>query len=53
MDTILYEHINRVLKVQCTIDRNVYLRGIKVSDEELDGVHIIRNDFCGNWNYTI
>ena len=41
------------LKVQCTVDRTLYPRGLKVSDEELDGVNIIRNEFCGNWNYTI
>ncbi|MBQ8073917.1 MAG: hypothetical protein IJ231_09955, partial [Clostridia bacterium] len=32
---------------------NVYEKGIKVSDEELEGINILRNEFCGNWNYTI
>ncbi len=41
------------LKVQCAVDRNIYPRGIKVSDKELQGVNIVRNDFCGHWNYTI
>ena len=41
------------LKVQCAVDHNTYPRGLKVSDEELEGVNIIRNEFCGNWNYTI
>ena len=41
------------LKVQCAVDRNIYPRGLKVSDVELEGVNILRNEFCGNWNYTI
>ena len=41
------------LKVHCTLDNNIYPRGLKVSDEELDGVNIVRNAFCGNWNYSI
>lgn len=41
------------LKVQCTVDHTIYPRGLKVSDEELEGVNIVRNEFCGNWNYTI
>ena len=41
------------LKVQCVVDQNDYPRGIKVSAEELDGINIVRNDFCGNWNYRI
>ena len=41
------------LKVQCAVDKRIYPRGIKVSDEELADVNIIRNEFCGNWNYMI
>ena len=41
------------LKVQCVVDNNTYLKGIKVTDEELEGINIVRNGFCGNWNYTI
>lgn len=41
------------LKVTCAVDKNIYERGIKVSDEELEGINIQRNEFCGNWNYTI
>lgn len=44
---------NTGLKVQCAVDHNTYPRGIKVSDKELNGVNIIRNEFCGMWNYTI
>lgn len=41
------------LYIECGIDFNTYETGIKVSDEELADVNIIRNEFCGAWNYTI
>ena len=41
------------LKVKCTVDHAIYPKGIKVSDTEIDGINIIRNEFCGNWNYRI
>lgn len=41
------------LTVQCEIDNNDYPKGIKVTDEELRKVNIIRDDFHGEWNYTI
>lgn len=44
---------NTGLRVECIVDHNIYPRGIKVSDEELKGVNIVRNKFCCNWNYTI
>ena len=44
---------NTGLKVQCAVDKNIYPRGLKVSDEELAGINIIKNEFCGNWNYII
>ena len=44
---------NTGLKVKCIVDKNTYPRGIKVSDEELEEVNITKNEFCGNWNYTV
>ena len=41
------------LKVRCVVDSNDYQRGIKVSNEELEGINITRDSICGNWNYTI
>lgn len=41
------------LKVYCELDTNLYQTGIKVSDEELRNVQIERNDFHGDWNYSI
>ena len=39
--------------VKCILDENSYETGIKVSDEELDGINIHRNEFHGEWNYSI
>ncbi len=41
------------LKVSCDLNLNKYQKGIKVSDEELSQVNIEKNDFHGEWNYTI
>ena len=41
------------LKVGCGVDATQYQTGIKVSDDELAALNIVRNDFCGSWNYTI
>ena len=41
------------LTVQCVLDQNTYEAGIKVSDEELSQINIRKNDFHGEWNYSI
>lgn len=41
------------LTVKCQLDENEYPKGIKITDEELGKVNIIRDDFHGEWNYTI
>ena len=41
------------LTVRCEIDNDSYPKGIKVSDKELAQINITRNDFHGEWNYTI
>ena len=41
------------LKIQAVLDENVYEKGIKVTDEELAGINIVRADFHGEWNYKI
>jgi hypothetical protein len=35
------------------MDNNQYEPGIKVSDEEITHLNIIKNDFHGEWNYSI
>ena len=44
---------NTGLKVCCEIDANLYPKGVKVTDREMLAVNITRDDFHGEWNYTI
>jgi hypothetical protein len=41
------------LKVKAALDTTPCESGIKVSDEELVAVRIRRDDFHGEWNYSI
>jgi len=41
------------LKVYARLDDASYERGVKVSDTELAAVNLARDDFHGEWNYTI
>lgn len=41
------------LKVGCSLDIREYLTGIKVDDETMSKLHILRDEFHGEWNYTI
>ena len=41
------------LHVRCGLDRSAYPPGQKVSDEDLAQVNIQREDFHGEWNYTV
>jgi transposase len=41
------------LRVRSEIDPNVYPAGIKISDEEMASLNLVRHEFHGEWNYTI
>jgi biotin operon repressor len=41
------------LEVRARKDTNIYQKGIKVSDEEMEKINLIRDDFRGKWNYVI
>ena len=41
------------LKVLCELDKNCYPKGVAVSDAEMATLNIQREDFHGEWNYTI
>ena len=41
------------LTVACEPDTNGYEKGIVVSDAEMAAINIIRDEFHGEWNYTI
>jgi hypothetical protein len=40
-------------RIQVEVDRNTYELGIKVSDEEFARIRIERDEFHGEWNYSI
>ena len=41
------------LQVKAVADETVYETGLKVTDDELQQINIDRDDFHGEWNYTI
>lgn len=41
------------LKIKAKLDENIYEKGKKVTDEELENVCIEKSDFHGEWNYKI
>ncbi len=41
------------LKVNAELDEGYYPTGIKISDKELAAVPLTRNEFHGDWNYTV
>jgi hypothetical protein len=41
------------LRIKTSLDKNLYEKAIRVSDEEIASIHITPNRFHGDWNYTI
>jgi len=41
------------LKIQAELDENIYEKGIKITDKELAKVALQKEEFHGEWNYTI
>jgi hypothetical protein len=41
------------LAVRAVKDSNLYPTGLKVSDEDIAALNIVREPFHGEWNYTI
>ena len=41
------------LKIQAALDLNEYPTGIKVSDQKMKTLTMEKNDFHGEWNYTV
>lgn len=44
---------NEGLEVHCSLDENQYIKGRKISDQEMASLNIKRNAFHGDWNYEI
>jgi hypothetical protein len=41
------------LKVRAALDTAAYPTGVKVTKQEMDAVNLARDDFHGDWNYSI
>ena len=41
------------LRVESQLDRNLYPKGIKISDKQMAEVQLRREEFHGDWNYSI
>jgi hypothetical protein len=41
------------LKVRCVLDRKEYPPKVEVTDDQMNSINIKRDDFHGEWNYTI
>ncbi|GAB6145540.1 hypothetical protein JCM12294_29780 [Desulfocicer niacini] len=41
------------LKIKTDVDSSEYKSGIKVTDEEMASLNILRDEFHGEWNYKI
>jgi hypothetical protein len=41
------------LTVTAVKDSNTYPKGIKVKDQEIQALNLVRDTFRGDWNYTI
>ena len=41
------------LKVKAREDKREYLKGIKITDKEMNALKLRKNNFRGEWNYTI
>jgi hypothetical protein len=41
------------LNIKCMLDNNKYEKGIKITDEQLESINIIKDETLSNWNYTI
>ena len=41
------------LKVRCRLDKGVYPTKVLISDEQMATLNLVRDDFHGDWNYTI
>ena len=41
------------LKIKAALDTRSYPKGVKVTDEQLNDVNLVRDEFHGDWNYSI
>jgi len=53
LELISHTTTNECLAVTAVKDSNSYPTGLKVTDEELAALNLVRASFHGEWNYTI
>lgn len=41
------------LRVKASLDKRKYPKGVKISDSEMDTIHLSPHTFHGEWNYTL
>ena len=41
------------LKISTDIDMEIYETGKEISDDDLEKINLVKDEFHGNWNYTI
>ena len=41
------------LEIRAELDKGLYQKGIKISDEEMSAIKLIKEPFHGEWNYII
>ncbi|MBI2193940.1 MAG: hypothetical protein HYU36_18340 [Planctomycetes bacterium] len=41
------------LEIRCMLDHRVYLKAIKIADEQMAEVNLAPHSYHGDWNYTI
>jgi hypothetical protein len=41
------------LEIKAELDNGRYPKGVKVTEAELNGVNLVRDEFHGDWNYSI
>lgn len=41
------------LKIMSALDERKYEKGIKVTDDQMEQINLVRNEFHGEWNYSI
>jgi len=41
------------LCIKCGVDKRTYLSGIKINDEKLHTLNMVRDSFHGDWNYMV
>jgi len=53
VDLIGATRTTKGLRVRCVLDTNHYPPKLAISDTQMESLNLVRDDFHGDWNYTI